>query len=73
MAQVCPRVGEPGRCFDKGMTSHDEVPHVVRASREIAASPGKIFELIADPAQQPGWDGNDNLAQARRVAYPRHR
>ena len=23
-----------------------------------------IFELIADPAQQPDWDGNDNLAEA---------
>jgi len=37
---------------------------VVSASREIAAGPGPIFELIADPAQQPRWDGNDNLAGA---------
>jgi len=37
---------------------------VVSASREIAADPGRIFELIADPAAQPGWDGNDNLAAA---------
>ena len=37
---------------------------MVRASREIAAGPGLIFELIADPAQQPRWDGNDNLAEA---------
>jgi len=37
---------------------------VVSASREIAARPGRIFELIADPAQQPRWDGNDNLADA---------
>jgi len=37
---------------------------VVSASREIAASPGRIFELIADPAAQPRWDGNDNLAWA---------
>ena len=37
---------------------------MVSASREIAAVPGRIFELIADPAQQPRWDGNDNLAQA---------
>jgi uncharacterized protein YndB with AHSA1/START domain len=43
--------------------AHDE-PRVVSASREIAASPERIFELIADPAQQPRWDGNDNLAQA---------
>src|SRR5260370_7211154 len=46
------------------MTSHDEVPRVVSAGREIAAGPGEIFELIADPAQQPRWDGNQNLAGA---------
>lgn len=34
------------------------------ASREIAAAPDAIFELIADPAQQPRWDGNDNLTEA---------
>lgn len=34
------------------------------ASREIAADPDVIFELIADPAQQPRWDGNDNLFEA---------
>lgn len=37
---------------------------MVSASREIQAPPERIFELIADPAQQPGWDGNGNLAQA---------
>ena len=37
---------------------------MVSASREIGASPERIFELIADPAAQPGWDGNDNLASA---------
>src|ERR1700755_2602087 len=37
---------------------------MVSASREIAAGPGRIFELTADPAQQPRWDGNDNLAGA---------
>ncbi|MFI9506558.1 SRPBCC family protein [Nocardia sp. NPDC052566] len=41
-----------------------ESPRIVTASREIAAGAGQIFELIADPAQQPHWDGNDNLAQA---------
>jgi len=46
------------------MTSDDEVPRVVRASRDIAAGADLIFELIADPAQQPRWDGNDNLAEA---------
>ena len=37
---------------------------MVSASREIAAAPERIFELIADPARQPRWDGNDNLMQA---------
>lgn len=37
---------------------------VVRASREIAAPAATIFELIADPTEQPRWDGNDNLAEA---------
>jgi uncharacterized protein YndB with AHSA1/START domain len=46
------------------MTSHGGVSRVVRASREVAAAPDTIFELIADPSQQPRWDGNDNLAQA---------
>lgn len=46
------------------MASDEDVPRVVRASREIAAAADRIFELIADPAQQPRWDGNDNLAQA---------
>ncbi|MEQ3551153.1 SRPBCC family protein [Pseudonocardia nematodicida] len=39
-------------------------PTVVSSSREIPATPDRIFELIADPAQQPRWDGNDNLAEA---------
>jgi uncharacterized protein YndB with AHSA1/START domain len=47
------------------MTAEQDMPRVVSASREIAASPEKIFELIADPAQQPRWDGNDNLREAR--------
>lgn len=46
------------------MTSHDD-KRVVSASRVISAPAAKIFELIADPAQQPRWDGNDNLAEAR--------
>lgn len=41
------------------------MPRVVSASREIAASPERIFELIADPSQQPRWDGNDNLGEAQ--------
>ena len=43
----------------------DDVPRIVRASREIAAPADEIFELIADPARQPAWDGNDNLSEAR--------
>lgn len=34
---------------------------VVTASRDIAAPAAEIFELIADPARQPEWDGNENL------------
>jgi uncharacterized protein YndB with AHSA1/START domain len=46
------------------MTSDHEVLRVVSASREIAAPAEQIFELIADPSQQPRWDGNDNLVAA---------
>jgi uncharacterized protein YndB with AHSA1/START domain len=46
------------------MADDTDVPRVVRASRAIAASADRIFDLIADPAQQPRWDGNDNLAEA---------
>ena len=42
----------------------EQETRIVSASREIAAEPEQIFELIADPAQQPRWDGNDNLASA---------
>ena len=37
---------------------------VVSTHREVAAGASEIFELIADPTQQPRWDGNDNLAEA---------
>ena len=37
---------------------------IVSVSRVIAAPADRIFELIADPAQQPSWDGNDNLGSA---------
>jgi uncharacterized protein YndB with AHSA1/START domain len=46
------------------MGTEEETPRVVSASREIAARPERIFELIADPEQQPRWDGNDNLRAA---------
>lgn len=43
------------------MAAHDRI---VSASGRIAAPAATIFELIADPARQPEWDGNDNLANA---------
>lgn len=46
------------------MTKSDEDVRVVSARREIAAGAARIFELIADPAEQPRWDGNDNLSEA---------
>ncbi|HYB35624.1 MAG TPA: SRPBCC family protein [Mycobacterium sp.] len=46
------------------MADNTEVRQVVSASREIAAGAEQIFELIADPSQQPRWDGNDNLVEA---------
>ncbi|MFF8819030.1 SRPBCC family protein [Leucobacter sp. NPDC015123] len=36
----------------------------ISATRFIAASPEALFELIADPAAQPRWDGNNNLSSA---------
>ena len=44
-------------------TSHEDAT-VVHATRIIAAPASRIFEFIADPAQQPRWDGNDNLAES---------
>jgi uncharacterized protein YndB with AHSA1/START domain len=46
------------------MTSQDQDLRVVSARRDMSAGARHIFELIADPAQQPRWDGNDNLAEA---------
>lgn len=46
------------------MTDQPHEQRITSASREIAAPAASVFELIADPAQQPRWDGNDNLAQA---------
>lgn len=37
---------------------------VVSSERVVNAAPEAIFELIADPAAQPRWDGNDNLRDA---------
>ena len=52
----CQRIG-----LNRVMTDEQRV---VSASRDVAAPAARIFELIADPAQQPQWDGNDNLAEA---------
>jgi len=41
-----------------------DIPRVVSFTREVAASASVIFELIADPSNQPLWDGNDNLTEA---------
>lgn len=41
-----------------------EPERIVSATRVISASAERIFELIADPAQQPSWDGNNNLASS---------
>ncbi len=59
------RVASPSRrCFDGDVTSDEERARVVTAHREIGSAAERLFELIADPAQQPRWDGNDNLAEA---------
>ena len=46
------------------MPPEDEEQRVVTARREVEVGAESIFELIADPTQQPRWDGNDNLAEA---------
>lgn len=46
------------------MADTQHTDRIVTAEREIAAAPETIFEMIADPAQQPRWDGNGNLAEA---------
>jgi uncharacterized protein YndB with AHSA1/START domain len=46
------------------MTGEEDEVRVASASRDISAGASDIFELIADPAHQPRWDGNDNLSEA---------
>jgi uncharacterized protein YndB with AHSA1/START domain len=41
-----------------------EEQKVVQAQGVIAAPAAAVFEQIAEPARQPAWDGNDNLARA---------
>ena len=43
----------PAGALDWHMRPEQQTPRVVGASREIAAEPGRIFELIADRAAQP--------------------
>ena len=45
------------------MVNQDQ-PRFVTASLDIAAEPAAIFELIAEPSEQPRWDGNGNLQEA---------
>lgn len=37
---------------------------IISASATVDAPAETIFELIADPARQPEWDGNNNLSTA---------
>jgi uncharacterized protein YndB with AHSA1/START domain len=41
-----------------------EEQRVVSASRLVDAPADAVWELIAEPANQPSWDGNDNLGSA---------
>jgi uncharacterized protein YndB with AHSA1/START domain len=50
--------------LNTGVSRDDVSQRIISASREIAAGAEQIFGLIADPTQQPRWDGNDNLAEA---------
>lgn len=47
----------------RGVSTPDGT-RIVSVTRDIAAPADLIFDLIADPARQPEWDGNDNLAEA---------
>jgi len=49
-------------CVNRTVAGHDA--RVVSYERVIAAPPDQIFALIAEPAAQPRWDGNDNLRAA---------
>ena len=46
------------------MSDRLDPPRIVTVERTVAADPAAVFELIADPASQPRWDGNSNLAVA---------
>ena len=46
------------------MGDQDTRARVVSATRTVDAGTAAVFELVADPAHQPRWDGNANLAAA---------
>lgn len=48
----------------------DTALKVVSVESEITAPASEVFELIADPARQPEWDGNDNLGTAASGQRP---
>lgn len=52
------------RCLNGAVGTQEDVPRIATATREIAASADRLFALIADPAEQPRWDANDNLKEA---------
>ncbi|WP_243741448.1 SRPBCC family protein [Actinomycetospora succinea] len=56
--------GETVRGVAERLAALYEAPKVVTAARVIGAPASTVFELIADPARQPAWDGNANLAEA---------
>jgi uncharacterized protein YndB with AHSA1/START domain len=45
-------------------TTGSQEARVISYERVIQAQPNQVFALIADPAAQPLWDGNDNLGAA---------
>jgi uncharacterized protein YndB with AHSA1/START domain len=46
------------------MTTSDGEQKVVKATRSVHAPAEVVFALIADPSEQPRWDGNANLQSA---------
>jgi uncharacterized protein YndB with AHSA1/START domain len=62
----------PDSAQPPGSSVNGSQPPQLNAATAAAWGPGRIFELIADPAQQPRWDGNDNLAGAPAGQRVRH-
>ena len=58
------RTGPTASRLPAAGTAPDDQPCIVTASAVVDAPAGAIFELIADPARQVEWDGNDNLGEA---------